>query len=163
MKNLTLILALSVMISACGLQGLQPPTISSISGSGNAATQYGDSDTGTYGISSYSLYDVALAWDVSQTGAQGVEIIISTDYYCENVVLSKQIPASCASSASCLPLQNYGAWNGNLAHVFYGQSLNALTAGGYYICIAAITLDNISSPSLPAYLYLYSNQSGVAY
>ena len=162
MKKLVLTLALSVLVSACGISGLQPPTISSISG-GNAATQYGDANTGTYGVSAYSLYDVTLSWDVTQTGAQGVEIIVSTDYYCENVILSKQIPASCSSSANCLPLQNYGSWNGNLAHVFYGQNLSVLTTGGYYICIAAITLDSVSSPSLPAYLYLYSNQSGIAY
>lgn len=151
------------MISACGIHGLQPPTLSSLTNNGNAATQYGTSTTAAYAVSAYQLTEVTISWDVSQTGAQGVEVIIATDYDCQNVIISRKLPASCATSSNCIPLENYGVWNGNLEHVFYGQDISVLTAGQYYVCIAAITLNNISSPSLPAYLYLYYPQAGIAY
>jgi len=94
-----------------------------------------------------------------------VKIIIATDYYCDDVVMFKLLPTSCATSSTCIPLMTYGnnMYNKSLAHVFYGQDLSLLKAGGYYICISAVQYDSISSPSLPAYLYLLANQSGVAY
>ncbi|MFH1223206.1 MAG: hypothetical protein V1647_02550 [Pseudomonadota bacterium] len=164
MKKIFVLSIFLAFVASCGVQRPYPPTISLTYG--NPATQFGqDAAEGyVYGISAYSVYDVTLGWDVSQTGAQGVKIDIATDYRCDNVVLTRTIPTSCQTDQTCLPLTYAGAYyNRSLAHVFYGQSLAPLKAGGYYICISGVMYDSISSPSLPAYLYLMMDQYGTGY
>jgi len=164
MKKLILLAILSMVAASCGVQRPLPPTIQSLNG--NAAVQFGqqaEDGSYNYGVSAYTLYEVALGWDVTQTGAQGVKIIIASDYYCNTEVISRTLPTSCQTNASCVPLNYNGSFNQSLAHVFYGMDLSPLKRGTYYICIAAVMYDSTSAPSLPASLYLLADQYGTAY
>ena len=160
MKKLVLLFVISILISSCGVKRPYAPTISSISGQ-NAAGFYSN-NTGL-SVSAYSLYDVRLDWNVTETGAQGVKILISRgDSYCENPFASATLYITDTTNIQASPLTslaqmiiNYG---GGMA------TLNQFVPGRYAFCISAVLYGNVSDPSWPVFLDLLPNGgSGMGY
>jgi len=150
MKKLALIFVLSVLISACGVQRPYAPTISLLNGDTALpfATQSGIT------VQTYSLYNVRVDWNVSNTGAQGVKIIIANgeDYYCSTPIATKTIHITDSSTITNNSMDNLG-------YMFY-DSLSVIVPGKTYaICVCSVLYNSISEPSLPVFVELMSNNA----
>jgi hypothetical protein len=107
------------------------------------------------------LTNVKAHWDVSETGAQGVEIVATRvdGFKCntsEEYLIARTtifVPSSNLIDES-VP----GAYmTNNLGEIFRSQ-LNNFTIGEYAFCIAAIRYGNKSSYSIPAFVTVLQNQ-----
>ena len=142
-------------MSSCGVQRPYAPTISSLSGNGSAAGFY-SSETGM-STSVYSLYEVRLDWNVTETGAQGVKIFAAKgeDYYCDNPIATATLYVTDTSTVQASPLTSLAQ-----IFVYYGggmTTLNKFVPGyRYAFCISAILYDSVSEPSWPVYVDLLS-------
>ncbi len=99
------------------------------------------------------MYDIKIDWDVTDTGAQGVEILAanSTDYYCSNPIATARYYIT-----NSKVLTNSYALD-SLAQVFYTQ-LPKFKAGNYSLCLKAVLYDSVSEPSLPVFMELRADQ-----
>ena len=154
MKKLVfLITAALVLISACGVQKPYAPTISLISG-GSAALPFAQQEG--MRVQSYSPYDVRIDWNIKDTGAQGVQIIIAdgSDYYCEQPLATRSYNITDSSTITSSPMSSLGYMFEASANIFQpGKS--------FAICICAIMYDSISSPSMPVFLDLVGSSGSL--
>ena len=146
MKKAILLFVVSILVSSCGLQRPYAPTISSINGS-NAALPF--SNQQGLGVQAYSLYEVRLDWNVTNTGAQGVKILATTgeDVYCEKpiAVVSFYITDTSTIANNALDTLGY----------MFQNSLNKFIPGNRYaFCISILAYDEISQPSWPVFVDL---------
>jgi hypothetical protein len=143
MKKLFLIFTLSVLISACGVQRPFAPTISLLSG--NTALPFANQEG--MRVQAYSPYEVRLDWDITNTGAQGVEVIIAdgSDYDCATPLATKSFFITNTSAVNNTPLSSLG--------YMFESNVNLFQPGkSFAICISAIMYNSKSTPSFPVYL-----------
>ena len=144
-KSLFLALAV-VLISACGVQRPNPLTIELIN-SNSGAVPF--AQQGYQAVIAYSLYEVRVDWDVTNTGAQGVQIVAAkgTDYYCQTPIAS--VTYYVVNSKA----MNTNAYTDSLGQLFL-KDIDKFTPGSYAICLKAVMYDSVSEPSLPVFLEL---------
>lgn len=153
MKKILLVLFL--VINACAVQRPMPPVIELIV----PETANPFSQQGYYSVSSYNMSNIRLTWDVTETGANAVDVIIakndgSNKCKKENIVSTRRIFEANSQNFSQIP----GSYiTNNLAQMFESE-LSKFTAGRYAVCIAAVKNTYASTPSLPAFFELMSNQ-----
>jgi len=157
MKKLILFLTVLILVSSCGVQRPFAPTISLVSGD-NAALPF--SNQQGLGVQAYSLYQVRLDWNVTNTGAQGVKILAAKgdDYYCATPIASASYFITDTSTIANNSLSTLGYIFQNSANVFVpGQR--------YAFCVCAILYDSTSQPSWPVFLdyLLPSGGMGMSY
>lgn len=153
MKKIVLLFAVSILISSCGVQRPYAPTISLTTGD-NAALPFSNQEG--LGVQAYSLYNVRLDWNVTDTGAQGVKILASKgeDYYCDNPIASASFYITNTATITNNALDNLG--------YMFQNSLSKFVPGNRYaFCISAILYDSISQPSWPVFVDLLSPSGGL--
>lgn len=153
MKKLFLLSIVTILISSCGVQRPYAPTISLTNG-GDAALPFSNQEG--LGVQTYSLYNVRLDWNITDTGAQGVKILAAKgeDYYCDNPIASVSLYITDTSTITNNALDNLG-------YMFY-NSLNKFTPGyRYAFCICAVMYDSTSQPSWPVFVDLLNPNGGL--
>lgn len=149
MKRVLLSAIFLILLSSCGVKRPYPLSIQLI----NSNSGYPFSQQGSMAVIATTMYEIKIDWDVSDTGAQGVEIIAAngTDYYCSSPIATTRIYATNSSVYN-----NTFAWE-NLAQVFQTQ-LSKFKAGRYALCLRAVLYDSVSEPSLPVFMELRADQ-----
>lgn len=151
MKKLLLIMTI-VAISACGVQRPLPLTISLITPSADPFASQGGLK-----VSTSSLYNVRVDWDISNTNAHGIKILAaaSTDYDCDEPIATAMVLGIPNSKANTTNMYQ------SLAHIFIssGVNLSVFTMGEYALCLVSVQYDNESSPSIPVFMTLTQNQA----
>lgn len=160
MKNKTLTILAVLLTSltfACSVEQPYSLQLESL-----AAEMSPYSQQGYIKVQTYSLNNVKAHWDVSQTGAQGVEIVATRvdGFKCntdeEHLVARTTI---FVPTSSLIDESVPGAYmTNNLGEIFRSQ-LNNFTIGEYAFCIAAIRYGNKSSYSIPAFVTVLQNQN----
>jgi hypothetical protein len=155
--TLSILVMLIGLVSACGVQRPYPLSIELLNSSGGLPY----AQQGYQAVRAYSLYDVKVEWDVTETGAHGVQIVAApgTDYYCDNPVATATLYITNSQDISNA---NYSAMH-NLAQIF-AADLSKFKAGRYAFCLKAVMYDSVSSPSLPVFVeVLQDQQQGMGY
>ena len=153
MKKLVLLFAISILISSCGVQRPYAPTISLING-GDAALPFASQQG--MSVQTYSLYNVRLDWNVTNTGAQGVKILAAKgdDYYCDNPIAAVSYYVTDTSTITNTALDTLG-------YVFQ-NSINKFVPGNRYaFCICSVLYDRVSQPSWPVFVDLLNSSGGL--
>lgn len=151
MKRVLLSAIFLILLSSCGVKRPYPLSIQLINS--NSGIAY--SQQGSMAVITYSMYDVKISWDVSDTGAQGVEILAAsgTDYYCSSPIATARYYITNSSLLDSTYTLD------NLAQIFYTQ-LSKFKAGNYALCLRAVLYDSVSEPSLPVFMELRMDQQG---
>ncbi len=147
MKKILVLLAILTTIAACGVQRPMPLVISVITPTGMPYEQQGG-----MAVETSSMYNVKVDWDVTNTNAQGVKIIISsgTDYNCETPLASYVIYGILNSKANTTNNSIYSS----LGKMFETQIGLFQYGQRYAICLASVQYNKESSPSVPVYMTL---------
>jgi len=151
MKKILILAGLLAMISACGLQRPLPLTISLINPTGLPYEQQGGLK-----VTAQSMYNVRVDWDVTNTNAHGIKILIAdgSDYDCDNPIATQVIYGILNSTSYNTDNSLYSS----LGKIFESK-LNLFTGGTYSVCLATIQYDRESSPSIPVFMELTQPQS----
>ena len=150
MKKLLFLAIFSVLmisISACGVKRPYALTISLL----NADSGTPFSQQGSIAVRTYSLWNVRVDWDITDTGAQGVQIIAAagTDFYCQTPIATATfyVINSKASTNASYQLDS-------LARLFPNDLAKFVPGNTYAFCLRAVLYDSVSDPSLPVYVQL---------
>ncbi|MCX6112289.1 MAG: hypothetical protein NTY22_03250 [Proteobacteria bacterium] len=149
MKKFLLSTILMIAVSACGVKRPDALAIQLINA--NSGVPYAQQDS--IAVRAYSLYDVRVDWDVTNTGAQGVEIVAAAgmDYYCQTPIASAVFYVV---NSRAVTTTNY---LDSLGRLFYNDLGKFVPGNRYAFCLRAVLYDSVSDPSLPVFLELINN------
>ena len=152
MKKLLLFAIFTVLmisVSGCGVKRPYALTIQLLNADSGVAFAQQDS----IAVRTYSLWNVRVDWDITDTGAQGVEIIAAagTDFYCQTPI----------ATATFYVVNSRASTNANyqldsLARLFPNDLSKFVIGNTYAFCLRAVLYDSVSDPSLPVYVQLIS-------
>ena len=155
--SLSILVMIIGLISACGVQRPNPLSVELLNATG--ASPY--EQQGSMAVIADTLYNVKVNWDVTETGAHGVQIVAApgTDYYCDNPIATATLYTTNSSNVT----DNYYNVMDSLGQIFIAD-LGKFKAGRYAFCLKAVMYDSYSSPSLPIFVQLrYDQQQGMGY
>jgi|WetSurMetagenome_2_1015567.scaffolds.fasta_scaffold778935_1 hypothetical protein len=154
MKKFLFTAILMVAIGACGVQQPYPLSIELINATGSGVPY---AQQGYQAVRANYMTDVKVSWDVTDTGAHGVQLVAAadTDYYCENPIATATLYIT---NSQTLESTNY---MNNLAQIFC-KDLSKFVAGRYALCLKSVMYDSVSAPSLPVFMeLLFDQQAGM--
>ena len=147
MNKILVLLTTMLTIAACGVQRPMPLTISVINPTGLPFEQQGG-----MAVETSSMYNVKVAWDVTNTNAQGIIIDIAdgADYDCSEPIATKTIYGILNSAASSADNSLYSS----LGKMFESQIGLFQYGKQYAICLVSVQYNKQSSPSIPVFMTL---------
>jgi len=150
MKKLLLLAIFTVLIisiSACGVK--RPYALSITLLNADSGVPFSQQDS--IAVRTYSLWNVRVDWDVTDTGAQGVEILAAagTDFYCQTPIATVRFFVANSRAAT-----NTNYQLDSLARLFPNDIAKFTPGNTYAFCLKAVVYDSVSEPSLPVYVQL---------
>ena len=147
MKKLLLLAIFVTLVSGCGVKRPYALSIQLISTDSGVPFSQQDS----IAVRAYTLYDVRVDWDITDTGAQGVQIIAAhgEDFYCATPIATATFYVVNSRSAT-----NTNYQLDSLARLFPYDLDKFVPGNRYAFCLKAVLYDSVSDTSLPVYLDL---------